>query len=59
MSNHEQEYRQQGSRRVTGSLHPAVYMALVGLTLWLGLAIWGNAGPHGVSSEEFGRAEEL
>jgi len=41
MSNHEQEYRQQGSRRVTGSLHPAVYMALVGLTLWLGLAIWG------------------
>src|SRR6266513_1770872 len=41
MSNHEQEYRQQESRRVTGSLHPAVYMALVGLTLWLGLAIWG------------------
>ena len=41
MSNHELEYRQQESRRVIGSLHPAVYMALVGLTLWLGLAIWG------------------
>ena len=41
MSNREQEYRQQESRRVTANLHPAVYMALVGLTLWLGLAIWG------------------
>jgi hypothetical protein len=41
MSNHEQEYRQQESRRVVRNLHPAVYMALVGLTLWLGLAIWG------------------
>jgi hypothetical protein len=41
MSNHEQEYRQQESRRIVRNLHPAVYMALVGLTLWLGLAIWG------------------
>jgi hypothetical protein len=41
MSNHEQEKRQPTSQRVIRDLHPAVYMALVGLTLWLGLAIWG------------------
>jgi hypothetical protein len=41
MNNHDQENRQQASERVARNLHPAVYMALVGLTLWLGLAIWG------------------
>jgi hypothetical protein len=42
MSNHEhdQENRQQ-DKRVVRSLHPAIYMALVGFTLWLVLAIWG------------------
>jgi hypothetical protein len=39
MSNHDQENRQQA--RVVSVLHPAVYVALVGLTLWLVLAIWG------------------
>ena len=41
MSSHEQENRQQADKRVVRSLHPAIYMALVGLTLWLALAIWG------------------
>jgi hypothetical protein len=41
MNNHDQENRQQASKRIARNLHPAVYMALVGLTLWLGLAIWG------------------
>ena len=41
MSNPVQENRQQASERVVRDLHPAIYMALVGLTLWLGLAIWG------------------
>jgi hypothetical protein len=41
MSNHDQESRQQASKRVVSALHPAVYLALVGLTLWLVLAIWG------------------
>jgi hypothetical protein len=41
MSNHDQENRQQADKRVVSTLHPAVYMALIGLTLWLGLAIWG------------------
>jgi hypothetical protein len=41
MSNPAQENRQQASERVVRDLHPAIYMALVGLTLWLGLAIWG------------------
>jgi hypothetical protein len=41
MSNTVQENRQQASERVVRDLHPAIYMALVGLTLWLGLAIWG------------------
>jgi hypothetical protein len=41
MSNHDQEKRQPASQRVVNSLHPAVYMALVGLTVWLVLAIWG------------------
>jgi hypothetical protein len=41
MSNHEQENRQQASKRVVSVLHPAVYVALVGLTTWLVLAIWG------------------
>jgi hypothetical protein len=41
MSNPAQENRQQAGERVVRDLHPAIYMALVGLTLWLGLAIWG------------------
>jgi hypothetical protein len=47
MSNHEQHnlqptsHRQPTRQRVVRSLHPAVYLALVGFTLWLGLAIWG------------------
>jgi len=41
MSKPVQENRQQESERVVRNLHPAVYVALVGLTLWLGLAIWG------------------
>ena len=41
MSNPVQENRQQPGERVVRDLHPAIYMALVGLTLWLGLAIWG------------------
>jgi len=41
MSNLVQENRQQASERVVRDLHPAIYIALVGLTLWLGLAIWG------------------
>jgi hypothetical protein len=41
MSNHDQENRQQASRRVVSVLHPAVYVALVGFTAWLVLAIWG------------------
>ena len=41
MSNPVQENRQLASERVVRDLHPAIYMALVGLTLWLGLAIWG------------------
>jgi hypothetical protein len=41
MSNPVQENRQQAGERVVRDLHPAIYMALVGLTLWLGLAIWG------------------
>ena len=31
----------QESKRVRRSLHPTVYVALVGLVLWLVLAIWG------------------
>jgi hypothetical protein len=41
MSYHEPLNRQPTSQRVVRGLHPAVYMALVGLTLWLGVAIWG------------------
>jgi len=41
MINHDQEIRLEASKRIARSLHPAVYIALVGLTLWLGLAIWG------------------
>ena len=41
MSNCDQENRQQTTKRVFSVLHPAVYVALVGLTLWLVLAIWG------------------
>jgi hypothetical protein len=41
MSNHDQENRQQASKRVVSVLHPAVYVALIGLTAWLVLAIWG------------------
>src|SRR5258705_8463048 len=41
MSRTVNESRQQASERVVRDLHPAIYMALVGLTLWLGLAIWG------------------
>jgi hypothetical protein len=41
MSSHDQENRQQASKRVARGLHPAIYMALVGLTLWLAVAIWG------------------
>jgi hypothetical protein len=41
MSNTVQENRRLASERVVRDLHPAIYMALVGLTLWLGLAIWG------------------
>ena len=36
-----QDSKRQDSKRVARGLHPAVYMALVGLTFWLGLAIWG------------------
>jgi hypothetical protein len=39
MSNSVQE--NQASERVVRELHPAIYIALVGLTLWLGLVIWG------------------
>ena len=35
MSNPVQENRQQAGERVVRDLHPAIYMALVGLTLWL------------------------
>ena len=41
MSNHDQENRQPASQRVVSALHPAIYMTLVGLTVWLVLAIWG------------------
>jgi hypothetical protein len=41
MSNSVQENRQQANERVVRDLHPAIYIALVGLTLWLGLVIWG------------------
>jgi hypothetical protein len=41
MSNHELVNRAPTSQRVVSGLHPAVYMALVGLTFWLILAIWG------------------
>jgi hypothetical protein len=41
MSNCDQENRQQTTKRVFSVLHPAVYVALVGLTSWLVLAIWG------------------
>ena len=41
MSNNGQNNHKPESERVVGNLHPAVYMALVGLTLWLVLAIWG------------------
>jgi hypothetical protein len=41
MSNHDQENRQQANKRVARVLHPAVNLALVGLTGWLALAIWG------------------
>jgi hypothetical protein len=41
MSYHEPLNRQPTNQRVVRGLHPAVYMALVGLTLWLGVAIWG------------------
>jgi hypothetical protein len=41
MTNYEHENRHPTSQRVVKGLHPAVYMALVGLTLWLGVAIWG------------------
>jgi len=41
MSNTVQENRQLASEHVVRDLHPAIYIALVGLTLWLGLAIWG------------------
>ena len=41
MNNHDQDNRQQGNKGVAGVLHPAVYVALVGLTAWLVLAIWG------------------
>jgi hypothetical protein len=41
MSNHDRENSQQASKPVVRVLHPAVYVALVGLTLWLAVAIWG------------------
>jgi hypothetical protein len=41
MSNHDQENRRKSSKSVVSVLHPAVYVALVGLTLWVVLAIWG------------------
>ena len=41
MNNHDQENRQQPNKSVARVLHPAVYVALVGLTAWLALAIWG------------------
>jgi hypothetical protein len=41
MSNHDRENSQQASKRIVSVLHPAVYVALVGLTLWLAVAIWG------------------
>lgn len=43
MNDHDQPARQQESERVVRNLHPVVYAALVGLTLWLVLAIWGFA----------------
>ena len=41
MRNYDEDKRQPTNQRVVRDLHPAIYMALVGLTLWLGLAIWG------------------
>jgi hypothetical protein len=41
MSNHNQENRQQAGKTVVSVLHPAIYVTLVGLALWLVLAIWG------------------
>jgi hypothetical protein len=46
MSDHDrapsrQESARQESERVGRNLHPMVYVALVGLVLWLVLAIWG------------------
>ena len=32
------------NRRVSDHLHPFVYMAIVGLALWLVLSVWGFAG---------------
>src|SRR5262247_1282016 len=41
MNNHGEENRQQSNKGVVRVLHPAVYMALVCLTAWRGVAIWG------------------
>jgi hypothetical protein len=41
MSSLVRENRKQAGERVVRDLHPAVYTALVGLTVWLGLAVWG------------------
>ena len=34
------------NRRVSKHLHPLVYLAIVGLALWLALSVWGFAGDY-------------
>ena len=43
MNDHDQANSGQESEGVARNLHPLVYVALVGLILWLVLAIWGFA----------------
>src|SRR5262245_1123519 len=41
MNDHDRAPSRQQSERVARNLHPTVYVALVGLVLWLVLAVWG------------------
>jgi hypothetical protein len=41
MSDHDGAHSQHESERVGRNLHSTVYLALVGLVVWLVLAIWG------------------
>jgi hypothetical protein len=41
MNEHDQAHLRQGPERVRSNLHSTVYLALVGLVVWLVVAIWG------------------